>query len=78
MEYFVLPVRWGTEMLYLLYFSNDDDGVVLGPDRRILACESQQAAESSAKAKKLELQEAMEPLDLATLQSWLGDRKSVV
>lgn len=76
MEYFVLPIRWGSETLYVLYFSNDDDGVVLGPDRRILARSTQDEAVDLAKQRKLELQEPMESLDLATLQSWLGSRSS--
>lgn len=76
MEYFVLPVAWSSQTLYLIYYSNDDDGVVLGGDGRILAAESCGEAQKLAQKKNLKLQDPMELLDLATLQSWLGSRSS--
>jgi hypothetical protein len=76
MEYFILPIRWDRTILYLIYFSNDDDGLVLTPEQRIVVASSQSEAEALAQKRHLKLQQAMEILELGTIQSWVNSRSS--
>ncbi|MBT9586409.1 hypothetical protein IV102_23905 [bacterium] len=74
MEYFILPISWNKGTLYLLYFSNDDDGLVLTPDQRIIVAASRAEAEALAKKRYLKLQDPMETLELGVIQSWVSSR----
>lgn len=74
MEYFALPVKWEQRQLYLLYYCNDQDGVVLAGEGRILWAQSLEELEKAARQRKLKLQEPMDLLDLAELQTWVKSR----
>ena len=74
MEYFILPVSWDKATLYLIYFSNDDDGLVLTPGQKIVVGKSLAEAEAAAQKRHIKLQENMELLDLTAIQSWVNSR----
>ena len=74
MEYFILPVSWEKATLYLIYFSNDDDGVVTAPDQKFALANSRAEAVALAKKRNLKLQDDMELLDLGVIQSWVNSR----
>lgn len=74
MEYFILPVSWEKATLYLIYFSNDDDGVVTSPDQKFALAASRAEALALAKKRNLKLQDDMELLDLGVIQSWVNSR----
>lgn len=75
MEYFILPVSWDDTTLYLIYFSNDDDGVVTSADQKFMLATSRNEAAALAKKRNLKLQkEEMELLDLSLIQSWVNSR----
>ena len=78
MEYFILPIYWNTLTLFLIYYSNDDDGLVLTPDRKIITSPTEADARAVAQKRKLELQDTMEPLDLKTIQGWVNSRSTRV
>lgn len=74
MEYFILPVSWDKLTFYLIYFSNDDDGVVLGSDGRMMVASSHEEAEALAKKRHLKVHDGMDALDLASIQGWVNSR----
>lgn len=74
MEYFILPVSWEKTTLYLIYFSNDDDGVVTAPNQKFALATSRPEAEALARKRNLKLQEDMELLDLGVILSWVNSR----
>lgn len=79
MEYFILPVTWEKTTLYLIYFSNDDDGIVMSPEQKFAMASSRAEALALAKKRKLSLQEEeMELLDLGVIQSWVNSRSMKV
>lgn len=76
MEYFVQPIIWSERTLHLIYYSNDQDGVVMQTDKSILACATQAEAEQQAKKRKHKLQESLPLLDLDAIQSWSSSRSA--
>lgn len=74
MEYFALPVRWDQRTLYLLYYCNDQDGVVLSGDGRMLWTSTEEELRKAAKQRKVKLQEVMPELDLTELNTWVRSR----
>jgi hypothetical protein len=75
MEYFVLPVCWHQQTLYLIYFSNDQDGVLLEAGG-IAAFPDADKAVAYARKRKHKLQPALDPLDLLTVSAWAGSRST--
>ena len=76
MEYFAQPVRWQDRLIYLLYYSNDQDGAVLEADGRLLTAADPDTIAAAAKKRKVKLQAIPDEIDLATIQQWAGSRSS--
>ena len=74
MEYFVQPVRWSGQTLYLIYYSNDQDGVLTQDDRTILHWDDSEQARLLCKKRKLKLQPDLPLLDLESIQVWSQSR----
>jgi len=76
MEYFILPISWDQQTYYVIYFSNDDDGIIVDSQQKIVFSTCPQEAREMAQKRNLKLQENQELLDLSTVQSWVTSRSS--
>lgn len=76
MEYFILPISWDQQTYYVIYFSNDDDGIIVDSQQKIVFSTCPQELRELAQKRHLKLQEKQEMLDLATVQSWVNSRSS--
>ena len=71
MEYFELPCRFRGKQRWLIYFTNDQDGVVTDKDGRILSFATVEAAAEYARKKKWKIKSGQEPLDLDEIGEWV-------
>lgn len=74
MDYFALPVAWSDRTHFLLYYCNDQDGVVLTPEGTIVTTATVEELQKLAKKRKVKLQETMPLLDFGELSTWVKSR----
>lgn len=74
MDYFALPVTWTDRTLYLLYYCNDQDGVVLSPEGSIVFTATVDELQKIAKKRKVKLQETLPELNFSELSTWVKSR----
>lgn len=76
MEYSALPVAWHDRVLHLLYYSNDQDGVVLDAPGKLLWSPSAEELERQANNRKVKLHDPQPLWDLGALDVWLKSRST--
>lgn len=71
MEYFEQAFRLDGEQRWLIHYSNDEDGVVVDKERRVLVFGSLDAVREYAKKKRIKPGPAKRDLDFDGMESWL-------
>ena len=71
MEYFEMPFRFRDKERWLIYYTNDQDGMVTDKDGRILSFANPEAAAEFAKKKKWKIKTGQDPLDLDQIGRWV-------
>jgi len=71
MEYFELPYRLNQKERWLLYFTNDHDGVATDKDGTVLTFASKDSLAAYAKKKRWKLKPATQDLDFDRVRQWV-------
>jgi hypothetical protein len=70
MEYFELPLDQQGTRRWVIYYTNDQDGMATDKDNKILAFAQVEGAQAYAKKKKWKIKPGMEPFDLDQVELW--------
>ena len=71
MEYFEMACRFRAKERWLIYYTNDQDGVVTDKESKILSFATPEAAAEFAKKKKWKIKQGQDPLDLDKIGGWV-------
>lgn len=71
MEYFEMPCQFRGKTRWLIYYTNDQDGVVTDKEGKILSFATAEAAGEHAKKKKWKIKPAQPVLDLDQIGEWI-------
>ena len=67
MEYFELPLDQQGTRRWVIYYTNDQDGMATDKDNKILAFAQVEGAQAYAKKKKWKIKPGMEPVSYTHL-----------
>lgn len=71
MDYYELPIQLDGERHWLVYYQNDEDGVLVDENRNVLAFSSVEPLRAYARKKRIKPQEARKFIDFDALEVWL-------